>query len=195
MKLSLRSRLILSFLSVIVLTAGLVVVLANRITAARFNYLVSHSGQMQAYSLAPAFADYYLQTGSWIGVEALLERGLDFRGNPMGRGRRGNGMPMMPMMGMMASDNDRLFLADASGRVIADSAGQSTQLRLSDSDLEKGAPIMVGAEQVGTLIVASGLGTLTADQSAFLSQVRGPDQRMWTCCPTASTSRSPTYSP
>jgi len=173
MKLSLRSRLILSFLSVIVLTAGLVVVLANRITTARFNYLVSHSGQMQAHSLAPAFADYYLQTGSWVGVEALLERGLDFRGNPMGRGRRGNGVPMMPMMGMTGSDNDRLFLADASGRVVADSAGQSTQLRLSDSDLAKGAPIIVGAEQVGTLIVASGLGTLTADQSAFLSQVNG----------------------
>ena len=58
MKRSLRTRLILSFLAVIVATAGLVVALANRITADRFTYLVSHTGQLQAYRLAPVFADY-----------------------------------------------------------------------------------------------------------------------------------------
>jgi signal transduction histidine kinase len=171
MKHSLRTRLILSFLGVIVATAGLVVVLTNRITADRFTYLVSRTGQMQAYRLASLFADYYVQVGSWNGVESLIGEGVNVRWNPMGRGRHGAGMPMMPMMGMMETEAERLILADADGRIVADSAGPSTDLRLSTADLDKGAPIIVGDRQVGTLIVASGLGTLTPDQSAFLRQV------------------------
>ena len=68
MRLSLRARLILSFLGAIAATAALVVILANRITTDRFTYLVSNTGQMQARRLAPLFADYYAQAGSWDGV-------------------------------------------------------------------------------------------------------------------------------
>ena len=56
MKCSSRTRLVLSFLAIIAATAGSVVLLANRITASRFTYLVSHVGQMQAHRLAPLFA-------------------------------------------------------------------------------------------------------------------------------------------
>ena len=73
MKYSLRTRLVLSFLLVIVATGGLVLVLANRITANRFTYMVSRAGQMRARNLAPWFADYYAQAGSWDGVEVLIE--------------------------------------------------------------------------------------------------------------------------
>jgi signal transduction histidine kinase len=173
MKHSLRTRLILSFLAVIVATAGLVGVLANRITADRFNYLVSHAGQLQAQRLAPLLADYYIQTGSWNGVEALIEGGLSVRGNPSGRGRYGNGMPMMQMMHMVGGGDDHLILADATGRIVADSMGQEIGGSIPQADLGKGAPIVIQGERVGTLIVASGLGTLTPNQSAFLRQVNG----------------------
>lgn len=171
MKRSLRMRLILSFLGVIVATAGLVVVLANRITADRFTYLVSRTGRMQAQRLSPLFADYYQEVGSWSGVESLVQSGLDLRWNPMGPGRRGNGMQWMQGTGMMQSGDDRLILADAGGWIVTDSAGHSTDQRFSPTDLNQGAPVIVHGEQVGTLIVASALGTLTTDQSAFLSQV------------------------
>lgn len=46
MKYNLRTRLTLSFLGIIVATAGLMVLLANRITANRFTYMVSRAGQM-----------------------------------------------------------------------------------------------------------------------------------------------------
>jgi signal transduction histidine kinase len=173
MKTSLRARLTWSFLLVIVATAGLVVLLANRITAERFTVYVSNAGQIQARVLAPLFADYYAQVGHWAGVEALLADSADTPGGMMGRGRRGNGMMMGSMQSMMQSGHERLLLADASGKVVADSAGQSNGAQLSAADLAKGAPIVVGDRQVGTLVVASGLGTLTSDQSAFLSQING----------------------
>lgn len=188
MRLGLRARLILSFLGVIAATAALVVILANRITSERFTYLVSNTGQMHAQHLAPLFVDYFAQVGSWDGVEALMDSHIAPPTGVMGQGRRGWmmgmrggedswGTPwpstgMRSMMGMMESDGERLLLADAGGQIVADSQGQDIGLRPSAAELDKGAPIIVGEQQMGTLIVASGLGTLTADQSAFLSQVR-----------------------
>ena len=187
MRLSLRARLILSFLGVIAATAALVVILANRITTDRFTYLVSTTGQVRARNLAPLFADYFAQAGSWDGVEALMDSYIEPAAAMMGQGRRGWMMGMSgaedaatpwpstgtrSMMGMMASDGERLLLADASGQVVADSLGQDVGTVLTAADLDKGAPIVVGEQQAGTLIVASGLGTLTPDQNAFLSQVK-----------------------
>jgi signal transduction histidine kinase len=188
MKLSLRARLILSFLGVIAATAALVVILANRITTDRFTYLVSTTGQVRARNLAPLFADYFAQAGSWDGVEALMDSYIEPAAVMMGQGRRGwmmgitgaddsAGTPwpstgMRSMMGLMASDGERLLLADAGGQIVADSLGQDVGTLLTAADLDKGTPIIVGEQQAGTLIVASGLGTLTPDQNAFLSQVK-----------------------
>jgi len=184
----LRARLILSFLGVIAATAALVVILANRITTDRFTYLVSTTGQMRARNLAPLFADYFAQAGSWDGVEALMDSYIEPAAAMMGQGRRGwmmgirgaedsAGTPwpstgMRSMMGMMANDGERLLLADAGGQIVADSLGQDVGTLLTAADLDKGAPIVVGEQQAGTLIVASGLGTLTPDQNAFLNQVK-----------------------
>jgi len=169
MKHSLRTRLVLSFLGIIVATAGLVALLANRITASRFTYLVSHTGQMQAHVLAPVFANYYAQTQSWDGVETLLQTGFGPGGMRGQMGGRGNGR--MLMMSAIGPDDERLMVVDTNGRVVYDSGGSSDAIRLSASDLDKGAPILVDDQQVGTLIVASGLGTLTSGQADFLKQV------------------------
>ena len=168
MKHSLRTRLVLSFLAIIAATAGLVVLLANRITASRFTYLVSHVGQMQAHRLAPLFADHYAQTQGWDGVETLLQIGFGPRGmrGPMG----GQGTRHM-MMSTIEPGDERLLVIDADGRLVFDSGGSSDAIQLSASDLDKGAPILVGDRQVGTLVVASGLGTLTSGQAGFLKQV------------------------
>ena len=169
MKKGLRTRLVLSFLVIIAATAGLVALLANRITANRFTYLVSSVGQMQARHLAPSFAEYFAQRQSWEGVETLLQPGFGPRGmrGPMG----GQGGGRMPMMSTMSTGDERLLVVDANGRLVFDSGGSSDTVRLSASDLDKGAPILVDDQQVGTLIVASGLGTLTSDQAGFLKQV------------------------
>ncbi len=91
MKYSLRTRLVLSFLAVIVVTGGLILFLANRITANRFTYMVSRAGQVRARNLAPWFADYYVQVGSWDGVEILIENYLAVQSRREGENHRGGG--------------------------------------------------------------------------------------------------------
>jgi signal transduction histidine kinase len=171
---SLRTRLVLSFFGVIVVTAGLVVVLANRITTDRFTYLVSNTGQTYAYGLAPLFADYYAQAESWEGVESLIQGYPDTLVSS-GRGNQYGGDMQHMVSGMtcqVETGDENLLLVDAEGHIIVNNARQDADYYLSEADLEKGAPIIVGGRQVGTLVVTSGLGVLTSNQSAFLSQAK-----------------------
>ncbi|HET89248.1 MAG TPA: HAMP domain-containing protein [Chloroflexi bacterium] len=173
MKHSLRTRLTLSFLLVIVATAGLVVLLANRITANRLTYMVSHAGRLKAQRLAPLFANYYVQVGSWDGVEALMADlfTVQWSHGMRGFGQQGGRMPMMGMMGTTEAEDERLFLVDGAGQIVAISVGQNDDVRLSPDSLNQGAPILVAGQPVGRLIVASSLGGLTANQTSFLRQV------------------------
>ncbi len=169
---SLRTRLILNYLVIIVATAGLVVLLANRITANRFNYMVSHAGQMRAQNLAPWFASYYGQVGSWDGVDEFIASYPVGQWRPPGRyGQQGSGMPMMGMGMTEPTSEERLLLVGTDGQLIADSGDENTPIHLSDADRDKGAPILVSDRQVGTLFIASSLGRLTPNQANFLEQV------------------------
>ncbi|MBN1878329.1 MAG: HAMP domain-containing protein [Anaerolineae bacterium] len=184
-QLSLRARLTLSFLIIIVITATLVGLLANRFTANQFTEMVSTTGQMQAQRLAPVFADYYAETGSWEGVETLFTPysipGEIMRSNMMPGGRMRGNMPsqktqpqnMRGMMGyiMMENAGEHLLLFDASGNLIADSHHTEDTMHLTHTDVEKGVSISIGEQQVGTLVVTSALGTLTTSQTDFLKQV------------------------
>jgi len=180
---SLRTRLTLSFLAVIVVTAGVIVLLTNRITAERFTTMISAGGHAYALRLAPAFAAYYEQTGSWKGVETLLANyspteiatsGTGGAGRG-GMGPGGNTSPrgMHGMMNgsMMNSTVERILILDANNRVVADSDPEATSFSLTPAALSKGVPLNVNGQQVGTLIVASALGDLTTGQHEFLQQV------------------------
>jgi signal transduction histidine kinase len=169
MRHSLRTRLTLSFLIAIVVTAGIVVLLANLITANRFRGLVAFSGRRYAQRLAPVFADYYAAAGGWEGVEDLMAFVQD-----TGRQAPPHApMPrhVMPMSGMVDPGSERLLLVDLDGHVVADSQPGDSVPRNLSSNLDRGAEIVVGGQQVGTLIVYSGLGKLTPSQEDFLRQV------------------------
>ncbi|MBN1979592.1 MAG: HAMP domain-containing protein [Anaerolineae bacterium] len=169
MRHSLRTRLTLSFLVAIAVTAGLVVLLANLITANQFRGLVSIAGQRYAQRLAPVFADYYAAAGGWDGVEDLMVYTQDTSRGPPPHAP----MPrhVMPMSGMMNPGDERLLLVDVEGRVIADSMAEASLPQDLASNLDKGAAIVVDGRQIGTLIVYSGLGRLTSSQEDFLRQV------------------------
>jgi len=160
---SLRTRLTLSFLGVIVATAVLVILLANRITANRFTYMVSAAGQKYATRLAPLFAEYYVQAGGWDGIETLITSWEPVVQRPARTPPR---VTMLPPPG-----DERLLLLDANGQLIADSDPQGEPVRLSPASPGKGTPILVDGQRVGTLILASGLGRLTSYQDTFLRQV------------------------
>ena len=176
LRLNLRARLTLSFLVVIVATVGLVAVSANRITANRFTYMVSMMGEMQAQRMAPLFGEYYAETGDWEGVETLLTSYGASAGMMHGRMMHGGPPSAISAQGMMStmmmSDaGGRILILDNSGQVIADSHHQEMPGYMAYIEADQGEPIVVNGEQVGTLVVASALGTLTDDQHDFLHQV------------------------
>jgi signal transduction histidine kinase len=170
MRYSLRTRLTLSFLVAIVATAGLVMLLANLITANQFRGLVSLAGQRYAQRLAPAFADYYATAGGWNGVEELMAYVQDTDRQPLPSHAP---MPkhVMPTSGMMNPGDERLLLVDAEGHAIADSMPEASLPKDLASNLNKGASIVVDEKQVGILIVYSALGELSSSQTDFLRQI------------------------
>ena len=193
-KVGLRTQLVLSFLLVIVLTVTGVGLLASRFTERQFNIYVSGTGRVQAGWLTPLFAEYYERHGSWgdIGMyitdlnrppwEALLpavETG-DFFREEMNeqdwlhweRDQLSEFVWQQALWAMINLVGDgQILLADSQGVVVADSGGDAVGVRLSPSNLEKGAPVLVDGQTVGTVVVAAGLGVSNPQESAFLRHV------------------------
>jgi signal transduction histidine kinase len=156
-------KLLLGFVLVAAVAVGVVAFLANRTTARQFEIYVSQGKQLRAERLAPEFATYFAQTGSWVGVGewmASLE-GAQHGARGQGRGRGPGG----------GFTTDRLLLVDANGRVVADSQGELVSQGLSDTELAAGAPIKVNGQTVGTLLVAAEGSVQESLDSEFLSQV------------------------
>ena len=95
------------------------------------------------------FLSYYLYQGSWEGVEEVLTH------RPRGRGP----MQSIPPPGQARGGTrgilpgDGLLLADAQGRVVLDSSGERTSETLTPAFLQKGVPLIIENERVGTLIM------------------------------------------
>lgn len=165
---SLWIKLMGAFALVIVIGTGMVVFLVSRAATGQFELYVTQSGRQWATWLAPALASYYARSGSWSGVETVLQNpcaaggtgGEGWMGDMMG-----DGMDMMEGMGgwwnqpgmmndnMWAASGNRLILTDAEAVVVADTAGALVGTRLQADDLARGMPITVGQRRVGTLIV------------------------------------------
>ena len=70
---SLFFRLLGAFVLVILVLALVATALANRAAAGQFRVYTDRSGQLWAQRLAPTLASYYAQTGSWQGVNSVLQ--------------------------------------------------------------------------------------------------------------------------
>jgi signal transduction histidine kinase len=160
---SLWIKLLAGFVLVAIVAVGVVAVLANRTTTHQFQLYVTQGKQTRAERLAPEFAAYYAQTGSWAGVaewmESLETSQLGARGQ--GRGRNQSA----------ANPPDRLLLVDSLGRILADSQGDLVGQQLSDAELAVGTPIEAGGKVVGTLLVTAEGTIYESLEAEFLSQV------------------------
>src|SRR5438045_517169 len=96
---SLGVRLALAFAAVIAVSVGGVAVLAGRETANEFQSYVERGRVLYLERVSNGLTGYYRARGDWAGVEPLLQ-------------------------GWLRGPLDRLTLADAQGRVIADTAGR-----------------------------------------------------------------------
>ncbi len=179
---SLRRRLMLSYLLVVVLTVGGVALLAGQLTARQFRALVAQSGQARAQALALYFADFYETQGSWEGVEQAMMHLRDAQWQPAGLPLEAASVlpwrvPPPPWLSKETIERwvnlgepqaGRVRLADPDGTILADSHDSRAGLRLPADELARGAPVIIDGERKGTVVVDAGLGRLTPQQRAFV---------------------------
>lgn len=176
---SLRSRLILAFLIVITGTNMVIAVAANRVINARFNALSATNGLLLAQRIAPLAVRYYEKYNSWAGMESLF---LEARG-----GEPAEILPPIPqdkpVLNQLPEDiqnrlnwrisagEERLILVDNQGQIIVDTHPDEPEIPNLADQLNKGVPLVVRGQRVGTLVPASVFGALTTAQNRFLKQV------------------------
>jgi signal transduction histidine kinase len=173
-RIGLRARLTLSFVLVIVVTMGTMVVLANVITTSRINRMASEWGRSLASRLAPQFAQYYARHASWEGVQEELGGSQRYVASPALLDPEPR---VVVFPGADTGDRprvrpERLLLYDAGGELVADSASWDPAPVLSARQRAlSGVPIMSDGQQVGTLVLASGIGRLSPLQREQVQQI------------------------
>jgi two-component system OmpR family sensor kinase/two-component system sensor histidine kinase BaeS len=185
------------FALVILVSNGIVVLLANQATTDQFEFYVTQSGQQWAAQLSSALADYYARNGSWEGVESVLQNPWSYAmlsnssmsGDGSGTmngmmGGMGNSGMMREMdrwpgeqniemgmgMNLWAASGSRLLLAQEDGQIVADTAGQLVGNRLSDDDVGRGVSVTLQGQPIGT-VLATLSETPTTPAGDFLGSV------------------------
>lgn len=172
-------RLTLAFGLVVLVAMGAIGLLINRTTDLEFRRYITRNDMQAAGRGVDQLVDYYLQNGTWDGVDGVLSGGVWLSGGAP---------PVSPSVGLprdgteIGGTRDALpmqvdvLLADARGQIVYDSTGMSEGRRLKPRDKE-GASAITRPDDgsvIGYLLVSiSGpsdrLGSL---EQAFLSRVR-----------------------
>lgn len=169
-RLSITTRLIVSFVAIIFLSIVLFIVVSNRVIYDRFSDLVIRSGMNFSRRIVPILEGYYKTNGSWEGVEDLvfdMSGGRDMAG--MGRNRPENLNAAIPRL-MITAQDERFILIDGE-KVVFDSNPGGLLINDGDNLVKYGTPIVVNGEQVGTFLVASTMGILSESQNIFIDRV------------------------
>lgn len=168
-RLSITTRLILSFLAIIILTLVLFIVVTNRVVYNRFADLVERSGTNFSRRVVPILEQYYQANGSWDGVENLVFNTAGNREGGFGRFRQDNGN--MPTPGLMITALDERFLLIDGDEIIFDSNPDGIAINKPENLARFGTPVIVNGEQVGTFLVASMMGILSESQNIYIARV------------------------
>lgn len=182
LRLGLFSKLMLAFLVLIVGGSLLAISLTRRALAGEFTIYTTTNQEQQAEALAPLLGNYYAGQGSWLGVDSLLATTDDNTlGSMMGDGSDGmmGGMMMGGRwqeqsdmgwwLGMWTMTSNRVLVADSDGRIVADSTAELTGQQLQAETLQgNGAPIIVNGQQIGTVLVTTGI--QSAEQNTHFLQ-------------------------
>ncbi|HEY9077209.1 MAG TPA: ATP-binding protein [Anaerolineaceae bacterium] len=144
---TLRIKLILSFVVVVLVAVSSMFLLASQNAAREVGIFMGRGGMVGLDQLADELEAYFKENGSWIGVDSILMSHARGRGRSQGMG---GGQGMM---------NQRLRLADATGNVLYDSLGNpGGQLTL----IEKQQSVVlygIRNETIGFLYSDGGIGT------------------------------------
>ena len=168
-RVSITTRLILSFVAIIILTLILFMVVTNRVVFNRFSELVVRSGTNFANRMVPILERYYLENGSWEEIEGLVLEVPGNRDSGLGRFRQDN--PNAMMQRTMLNIPEERFLLIADNEVIFDSHPDGIAINNPENLARFGTPIIVNGEQVGTFLVASMMGILSESQNIYVTRV------------------------
>ena len=157
-----RTKLILSFSLVVLVTVAAVVLVARLGSTQAVRTFMFRGGMTGSEELVTALEDYYAANGSWQGVESLLATGMH---GMMGRGQ-GQGAAAQAIL------DQRLRLADADGNLIYDSStspasGSASSASLSQAELDASVALQDGRETIGYFLAEGGIG-FTSQQEANL---------------------------
>ncbi len=117
-------QLTLAFTLVVMVAVGSIAILSIRTANTEFRQYITHSGMQASGSGLYLLVDYYQQQGTWEGVESLLGQGVFLNGPgsvSIGAASR---------TGRWPGGRLDVTLADASGRVVYDSAGEAEGKKL-----------------------------------------------------------------
>lgn len=115
----------------------------------RFRTYRVRAATLQARPLQRFLTSYYHRFGSWEGLSELLN----------------------PQLQELPPLEQPLIIADAMGVVFISSDPKLLGRKLSERDLASGVPIRVGAERVGTLIMAIPAGTFSPLEQEFSQSI------------------------
>jgi two-component system OmpR family sensor kinase len=164
-------QLTLAFGLVVLLAMGATGFLINQTTGAEFRQYITRSDMQASGSGAQALVDYYVENGSWQGVDDLLSGGV-WMGPGVGSApvSAGGGVHVGP-----GAQVD-VLLADSRGVVVYDSTAQAVGKRLSGRDKQGASAITLpdNGTVIGYLLlsVSGPSDRLGALEQAFLYRVR-----------------------
>ena len=172
-----RLRLFLAFALIVLVSVVSVALIARQNAAREVRAFMFGNGMHYLDQLVSELEAYYEQNGSWQGVELLMYPGSMGSGG-MGMGpmmQRTPNAPNSPGQGAGQGANQttmsqRLRLADADGRVVADTAAMPVGY-LNSAELELAVPLEVDGKTVGYLWAQGGMGYTANDEQFLLSRL------------------------
>jgi len=148
-----RLKLFLSFTLIVIVSVALVATIARRGAVNEITSFMFRGGMYGLSDMATSLENYYRRNSSWADVQSLIDN------NPRGMG------------GMGAMMGQRLIVADASGRVVADSQDSGLGNFLDQTTLSTFIQLKVAGKTVGYLGVAGGMGLVAGAQQLVLNRL------------------------
>lgn len=157
-----RWRLFLSLVLVALVSILSLLILIRQGAIQDVRTYMFRGGMAGLEDIVNSLEDYYQINQSWSGAEDLLIS----RGQGQGQGlRHGNPSGMGGMM------NQTLILADAQGRILADSGESGISGIIGQQDLEQAIALQAGGRLVGYLVHEGGMVFTSGDDAELLSRL------------------------
>ena len=184
MRISLWLKLMAVFVAITVVVALVMFVAVNRSVGSQFQRFVLSRDRVVAQNLADALADYYVQRGSWQGVQQIIINlpPLAMLPDPnrqgmMGRGMMGPGMmgPGLMGPGMMALLSPAPTVAEGTQATppLDQGATGAQARRMGPAWMRRGYELVLDR-----VVVADDQGIIVADTSGQLLGQRHPSQHL-----------------